>query len=256
MGICTTPELRHRAARPAGAAPSAATCCGTASASSTTRQRDRAGARRHRGDRHFPPALLLVDGGMERRSECADRCMRRPGGVVRPDPAVVWESETQELVPGVTLIGCGGHFAGGTVPHWAQGAGGQGALLSGDILQVGPDKKVSFMRSYPDLIRCRRRRCSTSPTCWRRGRSSRSTAPGGSVASPAAASRRWHIRCGITEGDQRAARRLSLARRGGGIGATRRRLWTGRGTRNPPAEHQILGRCDGLPPCHRCRGTT
>ena len=30
--------------------------------------------------------------------------------------------------------------------------GGKGALLSGDIVRVGPDKKVSFMRSYPDLI--------------------------------------------------------------------------------------------------------
>ncbi len=36
--------------------------------------------------------------------------------------------------------------------HWAAGAGGKGALLSGDILQVCPDKRVSFMRSYPDLI--------------------------------------------------------------------------------------------------------
>jgi glyoxylase-like metal-dependent hydrolase (beta-lactamase superfamily II) len=73
--------------------------------------------------------------------------------VVRPDPAVsFWDGETKELAAGVTLIRCGGHFAGGTVLHWAQGAGGQGALLSGDIVQVGPDKKVSFMRSYPDLI--------------------------------------------------------------------------------------------------------
>jgi hypothetical protein len=73
--------------------------------------------------------------------------------VMHPDPAVrFWEGETRELAPGITLIRCGGHFAGGTVLHWAQGAGGQGALLSGDIVQVGPDKKVSFMRSYPDLI--------------------------------------------------------------------------------------------------------
>jgi hypothetical protein len=72
---------------------------------------------------------------------------------MRPDPAVTfWEGDTGELAPGVTLIRCGGHFAGGTVLHWAQGAGGKGALLSGDIVQVGPDKKVSFMRSYPDLI--------------------------------------------------------------------------------------------------------
>lgn len=73
--------------------------------------------------------------------------------VVRPDPAVVfWEGETRSLAPGVTLIRCGGHFAGGTVLHWAAGAGGKGALLSGDIVQVGPDRNVSFMRSYPDLI--------------------------------------------------------------------------------------------------------
>jgi len=73
--------------------------------------------------------------------------------VVRPDPVVsFWEGETREVTPGVTLIRCGGHFAGGTVLHWAEGSGGKGALLSGDIVQVGPDKKVSFMRSYPDLI--------------------------------------------------------------------------------------------------------
>ena len=73
--------------------------------------------------------------------------------VMRPDPTVqFWDGETRELAPGVTLIRCGGHFAGGTVLHWAHGAGGKGALLSGDIVQVGPDKKVSFMRSYPDLI--------------------------------------------------------------------------------------------------------
>ena len=73
--------------------------------------------------------------------------------VMRPDPTVAfWDGETKELAPGITLIRCGGHFAGGTVLHWAQGAGGKGALLSGDIVQVGPDKKVSFMRSYPDLI--------------------------------------------------------------------------------------------------------
>ena len=73
--------------------------------------------------------------------------------VVRPDPVVTfWDEEQKELASGVTLLRCGGHFAGGTVLHWAQGANGKGALLSGDIVQVGQDKKVSFMRSYPDLI--------------------------------------------------------------------------------------------------------
>ncbi len=37
--------------------------------------------------------------------------------------------------------------------HWAGGAGGRGALLSGDILTVGSDRRfVSFMYSYPNLI--------------------------------------------------------------------------------------------------------
>ena len=74
--------------------------------------------------------------------------------VVRPDPAVeAWDGETLELGDGLTLIRCGGHFAGGTVLHWASGAGGAGALLSGDIVQVIPDRgHVGFMYSYPNLI--------------------------------------------------------------------------------------------------------
>ncbi len=73
--------------------------------------------------------------------------------VMRPDPVMTfWEGETRPLAPGVTLLRCGGHFAGGTVLHWADGAGSKGALLAGDIVRVGPDGKVSFMRSYPDLI--------------------------------------------------------------------------------------------------------
>jgi hypothetical protein len=56
-------------------------------------------------------------------------------------------------VEGITLARCGGHFEGGTVLHWAAGAEGRGALLSGDILQVVPDRRwVSFMRSYPNLV--------------------------------------------------------------------------------------------------------
>src|SRR5205823_1967696 len=74
--------------------------------------------------------------------------------VMRPDPAIVfWEGETRMLAEGLTLICCGGHFDGGTVLHWADGAGGRGALLSGDIIQVVPDRKhVSFMYSYPNYI--------------------------------------------------------------------------------------------------------
>jgi glyoxylase-like metal-dependent hydrolase (beta-lactamase superfamily II) len=74
--------------------------------------------------------------------------------VVRPDPAVeLWTGETRQVGDGVTLIRCGGHFAGGTVLHLADGADGRGALLSGDIVQVIPDvRHVGFMYSYPNLI--------------------------------------------------------------------------------------------------------
>lgn len=74
--------------------------------------------------------------------------------VMRPDPAIVfWEGETCELGKGLTLIRCGGHFEGGSVLHWAAGAEGRGALLSGDIIHVVSDRRyVSFMRSYPNLI--------------------------------------------------------------------------------------------------------
>jgi hypothetical protein len=74
--------------------------------------------------------------------------------VMRPDQAVIfWEGDTKTLGEGLTLIRCGGHFEGGTVFHWADGAGGKGALLTGDILQVVADRKhVSFMYSYPNYI--------------------------------------------------------------------------------------------------------
>jgi hypothetical protein len=74
--------------------------------------------------------------------------------VMRPDKAIVfWDGQTRTLAEGLTLICGGGHFDGGTVLHWASGAGGRGALLSGDIIQVVPDRKhVSFMWSYPNYI--------------------------------------------------------------------------------------------------------
>lgn len=74
--------------------------------------------------------------------------------VMRPDPRIVfWEEDVLELKPGATLIRSAGHFDGGTVLHWAAGAEGRGALLTGDIIQVIPDRDwVSFMYSYPNLI--------------------------------------------------------------------------------------------------------
>lgn len=72
--------------------------------------------------------------------------------IMRPHPAIVcWEGETLTLNPSLTLIRCGGHFAGGQVLHWRREAGGR--LLTGDILQVTPTRRHgSFMYSYPNNI--------------------------------------------------------------------------------------------------------
>jgi hypothetical protein len=74
--------------------------------------------------------------------------------IMRPDPAIRhWDGETLEIVQGVTLLRLGGHFPGGSVLHWADGAGGRGALLSGDIVQVAADlSRVSFLWSYPNML--------------------------------------------------------------------------------------------------------
>jgi hypothetical protein len=74
--------------------------------------------------------------------------------IMRPDPAIRhWHGETVELAQGVTLLRLGGHFPGGTVLHWGDGAEGRGAILSGDILQVAADlSRVSFLWSYPNMM--------------------------------------------------------------------------------------------------------
>lgn len=74
--------------------------------------------------------------------------------VMRPDPAIeFWSGETTQIASGLTLIRTGGHFAGSTVLHWAEGADGRGVLMTGDSIMVVPDTRwVSFMYSYPNLI--------------------------------------------------------------------------------------------------------
>ena len=71
--------------------------------------------------------------------------------VMRPDPAIeFWEGETKALDDGLTLVRCGGHFPGACVLHVARG---DGALLTGDTLNVRPDfRHVSFMYSFPNLV--------------------------------------------------------------------------------------------------------
>jgi glyoxylase-like metal-dependent hydrolase (beta-lactamase superfamily II) len=74
--------------------------------------------------------------------------------VMRPDDTVeFWEGEAREVLPGLTVVRCGGHFPGSSVLHWAGGAGGRGALFTGDTINVVADRRyVSFMYSYPNQI--------------------------------------------------------------------------------------------------------
>jgi len=74
--------------------------------------------------------------------------------VMRPAPPInFWRGETLALFGGLSLVRLGGHFPGATVCHWPAGAGGEGAILAGDVLQVVSDRRfVSFMYSYPNLI--------------------------------------------------------------------------------------------------------
>lgn len=74
--------------------------------------------------------------------------------IMRPCDAIVsWAEESREILPGVTLVRLGGHFAGGTVLHWSQAHDGEGVLLSGDVVQVAADvRRVSFLWSYPNMM--------------------------------------------------------------------------------------------------------
>ena len=74
--------------------------------------------------------------------------------VTRPHKAIVhWTGDRYPISDEILLLRTGGHFAGGTVLHWRGGAGGKGALLTGDIAQVTMDRRfVSFMYSYPNYI--------------------------------------------------------------------------------------------------------
>jgi hypothetical protein len=74
--------------------------------------------------------------------------------VMRPSSRIeFWSGSRRPVSDTLELVRLGGHFAGGTVCVWRDGADGRGALLSGDIIQVVADRDwVSFMWSYPNLI--------------------------------------------------------------------------------------------------------
>lgn len=73
--------------------------------------------------------------------------------LTRQDPAVRTWSGTLDVLPGVTLIQCGGHFPGSAVVHWAAGAGGAGALFTGDTICVTPgEERLTFIWSAPNRL--------------------------------------------------------------------------------------------------------
>jgi glyoxylase-like metal-dependent hydrolase (beta-lactamase superfamily II) len=75
------------------------------------------------------------------------------GWVTEPDPAIRTWSGRLEVLPGVTLVQCGGHFPGSAVVHWADGAGGAGALLTGDTIFVTPgEDRLTFIWSAPNRL--------------------------------------------------------------------------------------------------------
>ncbi|HEX5553043.1 MAG TPA: MBL fold metallo-hydrolase [Chitinophagaceae bacterium] len=67
----------------------------------------------------------------------------------KTNSVVLWEGEDRTLWDGIRIIRCGGHFPGANILWWPS----QRALLTGDTIQVCPDRKtVSFMYSYPNMI--------------------------------------------------------------------------------------------------------
>ena len=63
---------------------------------------------------------------------------RRASGSCAPTRRSSCGRARRATLGGLTLVRCGGHFAGGTVLWWPDGADGAGALLAGDIVQVDP----------------------------------------------------------------------------------------------------------------------
>jgi glyoxylase-like metal-dependent hydrolase (beta-lactamase superfamily II) len=73
--------------------------------------------------------------------------------LTRPGPRVQTWAGTRDVLPGVTLVQCGGHFPGSAVVHWADGAEGRGALLTGDTIFVTPgEDRLTFVWSAPNRL--------------------------------------------------------------------------------------------------------
>lgn len=73
--------------------------------------------------------------------------------VQRPSPRITfYGGDTLAVQEDVILHRLGGHFAGAAVLEW-RAPDGEGVILSGDTIQVMPDRRfVSFMYSYPNAV--------------------------------------------------------------------------------------------------------
>ncbi|MGI8713921.1 MAG: hypothetical protein ACR2NR_12245 [Solirubrobacteraceae bacterium] len=75
------------------------------------------------------------------------------GWLQRPDPRVRSWAGSLAVAPGVTLVQCGGHFPGSAIVHWAAGAEGRGALVTGDTILVTPgEDRLTFGWSAPNRL--------------------------------------------------------------------------------------------------------
>jgi hypothetical protein len=74
--------------------------------------------------------------------------------LMRPDPVVqYWDGAALTLLESATLVHLSAGPEGGTVLHWPAAAAGEGALLTGDVVQVLPHRKrVGLLSSSRDFI--------------------------------------------------------------------------------------------------------